>query len=243
MKSYTLNIIFFLFSISIIYAQSVNEVLDLAYKKYSKSESLQFNTEYNLYKTATATDIFQSYVGKVYKKGKATSFMVVNNTEILSTPEISLKVNHGQKAILIANPEGKLSEELDLTQLLLVYDKEGIKDLKTYWEVSLKSKKITTEPYYRIILHISKEYRLLKQVFFYANKLDFSKDYKVSDLSQPRLEIIYSAYNTKKIETKTFSSVKYIKSITPSNIILSKKLEGYELMDKREFSNKIHTKK
>jgi len=223
-------------------AQTFQEIIETTQKQYSSDQPLQFSSVYNLYKTNKKQKLMESYKGNFYKNNSSSFFMQINHADILSTSEVNLRVNHNEKAILVMDPNDKVSQNLDLNQFLVAYEKEGVKDFKTYWEIVLTSKKITTEPYSKIVLQISKNYLLKKQFFYFSNRFDFSKDMKKSDLSQPVLEVVYSKYSTDKTDENKFRINKYI-SISNSNTIkLSQKIKGYELIDRRTLSNKIYKK-
>ena len=223
-------------------AQTIDEIMSAVYDKYMHKEPLQFSTTYNLYKSAESKEILESYKGHFYKNASNDVFMKINTTDILNTDDFRLKISHKERAILVTNPEDKVKKDFNMKGLLLIYDVENIKDNKSFWEIKLKSKKLSTEPYRKIVIHISKDFRLKKQVFYYGSQLDFSKNYKKTDLSQPRLEISYYGYSKGEINENIFNSSVYVIATKSGKIKVSEKFKDYELVDRREISNKVNKK-
>jgi len=222
--------------------QTVDEILLSVHKQYSLNKTLQFRSTYNLYKTITSKDVEESYQGNFYKNVADSYFMKINHTDILNTPKVNLRVNHDEKAILVTNIDDKVSTDFDIKSMLISYDRKLLKDHGTHWEIVLSAKKLSSEPYYKIILHVAKDYLLKKQVFYLANRINFSKDFRKSDLSQPVLEVIYSEYTRNNNTENRFNSSNYINISNSGKITLSDKIKGYELIDERRFSNKINKK-
>ncbi len=213
-------------------AQSVNDILSNVYKQYSAKEALQFDTSYDLYKTFEATAKHQSYTGKFYKNEAHEVYMKIDNTEMLSNKEVNLKISHSEKAILIDFPDLKVSEEYNMSELLKVYKAGDLKDNKTYWEIELLANHIGL-PYTKIILHISKDFLLKKQTFLYADAINFSENFRKSDIHSPRLEVIYSNYSRESIVENKFKTSNFLEFKNNKPLVSSKDLKGYELLDNR----------
>ena len=82
-------------------------------------------------------------------------------------------------------------------------------------------------------------------MFYYANQMNFSRDYKKTDLSKPRLEIMYDHVSSSenKVDKEVFNSTTYAKVNQEGKIVLSQKFKNYELIDRREIYNQINKKK
>ncbi len=231
MKSKIIIIIAFVF-VQNVTSQTIEEVLSNIYAQYSAKEPLQFNMTYNLYKSFSSEKVHQSYNGVYHKNASNAIYMKINETEILNNKEVSIKVSHEDKALLVSNPELNVDGAYDMSKLLEVYKKESFEDKNTYWEIELIAKEVTSE-YSKIRLHISKDYFLQKQVFFYANAINFSKDYKTTDIQTPRLEILYTDYSKKVSDEHKFKTVTFLQIKKGAPVVLSPGLKGYELIDKR----------
>jgi len=213
-------------------SQTVEEVLSNIYKQYSSNESLRFETTYNLYKTFDAKEIHQSYRGVFHKNGDNDIYMKINDTEILNNKEVSIKASHTEKALLLSNPELNVAGDFDMKELLKIYKQNNFEDKQDYWEIELIANEMTL-PHSKIVLHVTKDYLLKKQVFFYSESVNFSKDYKKSDIQTPKLEITYSNYNRDLMDEKLFATSKFLQIKNDKSAVLSSSLKGYELLDKR----------
>jgi len=238
MRKYFLYIIIGLLAHVSMQGQTVDEILLSVHEQYSLNKTLQFKSTYNLYKTKASTDIEESYQGEFYKNKADSYFMKINHTDILSTPQVNLRISHDEKAILVTNPENRVNTDFDIKSMLISYDRKLVKDHGKYWEIILSAKKISSEQYYKIILHVAKDYLLNKQVFYLANRINFSKDFRKSDLSQPVLEVIYKDYTRNDNTENRFNSSNYLNISNSGKITLSNKINGYELIDERSFQIK-----
>lgn len=213
-------------------AQTVKDVLDSIYKQYSVEKPLNFKSKYELYKTYTTNELHQSYNGEFHKNANNDIYIKINNTEILNNKNINIKVSHDEKLALVTNPETNAVGEYDMAELLKIYKANSFKDKESYWEIELLPNEINL-PHSKIILHVRKDYFLKKQIFYYSESVNFSKDFSKTDINRPRLEISYNTYNRvleneKNFKTATFLQIKSNGSISPAS-----RLRNYEVLDKR----------
>jgi hypothetical protein len=214
-------------------AQTAKELLNEVYKKYSKDEPLSFKSYYNLFKTFDSKELYQSYSGIYYKDKEHKVYMKINETEILNNKEVSLKISHEEKAMIVGFPEINVGgAEFDMLALLEIYKSDGVLDKKTHWELTLKANQIGL-PHGKIVLHIGKDYFLKKQIFYYDEVVDFSKDYTKKEIHQPRLEIAYSAYTRDPIKQSTFKTSRFLQINADGSIQSHPDWKHYELIDNR----------
>ncbi len=213
-------------------SQTVEQILSNIYKKYSAAEPLQFQTTYDLYKTHDSKEIQQSYTGVFYKNADNAIYMKINDTEILNNKEVNLKISHKEKALLLAHPESTVAEEFDMSELLKIYKENSFEDKESHWEIELVANEMTL-PHSKIVLYITKDYFLKKQVFYYSEAVNFSKDYKKTDIHTPKLEITYTNYAREILEESTFETLNFLHFNTDKSPVLAANLKGYELLDRR----------
>ncbi|WP_124019465.1 LolA family protein [Flavobacterium hydrophilum] len=234
----SLFIISFLATTVVGHAQTVNEVLQRMGKQYSSAESLQYNSNYTLYKTAESKKIEQSYKGLFCKNSRNEIYMKVDQTEILNSKSINLKINHSEKAILLSDPLQSYFGNFDINPLLDLCTIESFKDFKIYWEIILTPKKYSNLPYSKIVVQISKKYFLQKSVFYYNTAVNFSKDYRSPKSYLPRLEVSNFNFNRKAVNASLFADKTYFDVLSKNKYVPTARLKNYEIIDQRNISNK-----
>ncbi|MNK72549.1 hypothetical protein D3C87_920290 [compost metagenome] len=113
---------------------------------------------------------------------------------------------------------------------------EKCTDMKSFWEITLKTNSFTGLPYSKIIVRVSKTYFIQKQVFYYSAPSNFSKDYRKPDSHYPRLEVTYSNFNRNPVTASVFNTQSYFTS-SGGKIVLSQQLKKYEIVDQRNVAN------
>jgi len=238
-KHYTL-LLYLAFGLHV-FSQTSEEILSKVYETYNNSSYLQFATNYKLYKTVVSETPVEITNGYFYKNKVNAYFMTISTTDILGDELATLKINHSEKAILITPPIIGVPDDFDIRKFLISYTSDKITDNGSYWEIVLKAKQLSQEQFYKIVIHITKDYLLKKQYFYYANQMNFSNDYHKTDLSQPKLEVAYTNYKSDIIDEFIFDSSKFMKFSKNGNIKLSEKYSDYKVLDRRE--NNTHKKK
>lgn len=233
----SLLIISFLTICSIGYGQTVNEVLEQMGKQYSSTQPLQYNSNYALYKSADSKKTEQAYNGFFSKNASNELYMKIDQTEILNSKTINLKISHSEKAIEIAYTMKNYFGNFDIKPLFELCKIESFKDLKTYWEITLVAKKYSTIPYSKIIIQISKKYFLQKSIFYYSTAVNFSKDYRTPKSSYPRLEVTNTNFS-EKAPNPSFFATSYYLTISKNKYVPVDRLKNYEVIDQRNISNK-----
>lgn len=211
-------------------AQTVSEVFKQVAKQYSISKPLQYKTKYVLFKDSESTKAEESYDGKFLKNEGNEIYMKIGDTEIVNLKTAFIKINHTEKAIEISNPVDNYIGDFDIKPLYDLCKIEKFVEYKHYWKIVLLSKSYSSLSYSRIIVEITKDYYLQKQIFYYNTAINFSKDYKNPDPHYPRLEIIYSDLNRNLSNISIFNSNSYFKISDKKQIILAEKLKKYQII-------------
>ncbi|MFD1602335.1 hypothetical protein ACFSJW_18850 [Flavobacterium artemisiae] len=231
-------LISFLAIATIGYSQRVNDVLEKMGKQYSSSQPLQYNSTYSLYTSAESKTIEQTYKGMFIKNSDNDVYMKIDQTEILNSKTINLKISNSEKAIQIADPIKNYFGNFDIKPLLDLCKIESFKDYKTYWEITLTAKNLSNLPYSKIIIQISRKYFLQKSIFYYNTSVNFSKDYRNPKSYYPRLEVINTNFNRKTVNENLFKTKNYFTATGKSKYTLAERLKSYEVIDQRNISNK-----
>lgn len=212
-------------------AQTVTEVFKQLAKQYSLNKPLQYKTNYALYKDFDSKKTEENYSGSFYKNDLNEVYMKIGDSEILNSKTVFLKINHTEKAVEISNPVKNYFGDFDIKPLYDLCKIESFLDYKSYWEITLVSKQYSSLPYSKIIVQISKNYFLQKQIFYYNTAINFSKDYRSPDSHYPRLEITYSNFNRNPVAASLFNTSSYFTKSGKEHILLTEKLKKYEIIN------------
>lgn len=229
----------FLFSI-IGSGQTTADVFAGINKQFTSSKSLQYSTQYNLYKDDKSKIVRQSYKGIFQKSSSNEMYMKIDKTEFLNTNKYNIKISLTEKAMIVSNKQVFTTGDFDINKLLAYCTVGSFKDYKTYWEIVLVNREFSSLEYSKIVLQVYKNYWIKKQIFYYNTQVNFSGDYRKQDYSNPRLEIEYSNHNNKEVNASIFNSSLYFTISKDNKIIPSVKYNSYEVDDNRE--NKINKK-
>lgn len=220
-----------LFNCALAHSQSVSEVFQKLGKQYSIPKPLQYKSSYALYKDFDSKKIEESYNGIFYKNEFNEVYMKIGDSEILNSKKVYLKINHSEKAIQILNPIANYFGDFDMKALLDLCKVEKFLDYKTYWEITMVARPYSSLPYSKIVVQITKNYFLQKQIFYYNTAVNFSKDYRSPDSHYPRLEVTNTNYNRNPVKASIFNSSTYFTISGKKQIILSERLKKYEIID------------
>jgi len=229
------DIIYILFFLSstVLFSQSLDEVLKKVEDKYSTQGNFKVGMRYKLFKGATSDVIVEEYKGLLIIKDKSM-YTKINNTEMISTKAFYIKVNHDEKAMIydLTSNENSIEQQINLELLLDLFDKGKIKDNGAEWECELVAKMFSQVPYSKVILVIKKEdYSLSKQIFYYSSLIDFSKKRGTEDFDIARLEIEYNnILKVSSLDDPFFNKNNYVKVIN-NKIIPIGKYKSYEIIN------------
>lgn len=237
-KKYTIRIVICLIAFSG-YSQKVEEVFKKVAAMQTVPKPLSYTMNYLLYSDHDSKKIVENYKGIFHKSASNETYVKIKDTEMINSKKANLKISHGEKAIVVSDPLNNGATELDVQQIFSLCKVISFKDYKTYWEIQLEPKAYSNLSYSKIILNISKQYFLQKQVFYYNTAVNFSNNYRKSDVHYPRLEVVYEGYNRKPLEVSLFTIGKYYTVTANNTIVLSKAFKKYEVIDQRLTSNTI----
>ncbi|MFH6996032.1 hypothetical protein [Flavobacterium sp. FlaQc-48] len=195
------------------------------------AKPLQYRSNYALYKDFDSKKIEESYMGTFYKNELNEVYMKIGDSEILNSKKVFLKINHAEKAIQILDPVVNYFGDFDMKPLLDLCTIAKFLDYKSYWEITMVAKPYSSLPYSKIVVQITKNYFLQKQIFYYNTAVNFSKDYRSPDAHYPRLEVTNTNYSRNPVKASLFSSSTYFTTSGKKQIVLSGKLKKYEIID------------
>lgn len=217
-------------------AQTTSVILSKVYEQYSSDNELQFDTSYDLFKTHESEQAYQSYTGIFYKNENNDAYIKIKDTEIFNTRKANLKISHLEKMVLVSDPELRATNDFDVSKLLEFYKEEKISDQGDFWKIQLIANQPTL-PYSRIVLHVSKEYLIQKQVFYHSNSMNFSDNFRKSEISTPRLEVSYSNYSQDPLDKNKLDTSLFLDFEESGKIVLKGNVKNYEVLDKRQGLN------
>lgn len=227
----------FIFCSSLGFTQTVEQVLNLVSKEYSKGEYLQYSTKYNLYKNKDAKKTYESY-SSVFKKNKKNEvYQKIDQVEIIWNNSYSLKVNHPDKYMSLSLSQPLATGEISLKDLKEFCKIKSFEKKGNGWELVLEPQIFSSLPYSKVVVSINSKYFIAKQLFYYNTPIDFSNDYRNQNLDYPVLEIINSNFKRETISEAYFNVKKYVTEMK-NGIKVSNEYSDYSLDDLREITIK-----
>jgi len=221
------------------YSQKAEEILKKVTETYGIAKPLSYTMSYSLYKDHDSKKVEENYKGVFHKNAANETYIKIKDSEMINSLKTNVKISHSEKAIVISNPVGNSVADFDMRQISDLCKVISVKDFKIYWEIQLEPKQYSDLSYSKIILNISKDYFLQKQVFYYNTAINFSQNYRTSDTHYPRLEVVYQNHNRKAADGSWFNTGKYYTVSGKNTIVLSQQLKKYEVIDQRIASNII----
>lgn len=219
------------------FTQNVEEVLNLINKEYSKSDFLEFETKYNLYKNKNSKKVHESYLGLFKKNIKNEIYQKIDKVETIWNNHYSLKVNHPDKLMTLSFSQPVATGEINIKELKDFCKIKSFTKIGSGWELILEPQQFSSLPYSKVVITINSSYFITKQLFYYNTIIDFSSDYRKQDLDYPVLEIINSNFNRKSIPESFFNVKKFITD--KNNLIdVTKEYNTYSIDDLREITIK-----
>ncbi|WNM19472.1 hypothetical protein [Flavobacterium capsici] len=227
---------FILFSFQISFSQAekmlrVEEVFSLAEKAVTEDKYVSYETSYKLYLDYEAKEIFEEYKGVFVKKNNI-NYLKIKNTEFVTFTKYALKINHDEKAISINSHQETNTQQnpFSISDYLKSFPEKKIKIEGNNYVCELKPSKISQIMFSKIIVYINKtDYSVVKQKFYYVEKMESNDKNGKLRYSTPRLEITFTRRpKNPELDTKLLKQENYFTE-AKGNIMLSKKLSKYKL--------------
>lgn len=235
----TYLILTFLLAVTV-YGQTASEVLKAANAKFNSPKPLQFQTKYNLYKKHSDKNIYQSYNGFFMKNAANEVYMRIDKTDFLNTNKYNVKISHLEKAMLVSDKQPLSMGDFDIKKFQDLCKIGDFNTYKNFWQITLIPNKFSGLAYSKIVLTINKNYTMSKQEFYHNTSHNFSKDYTKTDLSNPKLEILYTNYSSKLTENQKLNTAYFFATGKNNSIVPTSAFKKYEITDNRTktFKNK-----
>lgn len=202
--------------------ETVESIMVKASEKFASNPYLTYNLKYALYKDNSKKP-FESYTGFLLKRDNIF-YHKIKETEFITFPDFSVKINKDEKAILIGK---KLKNDfpLDLKKYLKAFRSKLLKSDNTTWTCELVPDKISQIMMGKIIMVINKsDYSISKQFLYVLNTLEDGK--KTPDMY---IEIVFSPRTKdKKLDDFLIDQNNYF-SKTGNNIKTAPRFKEYHL--------------
>lgn len=216
-----------------VHAQSNELSVDLLFTKvrqaYESKNNYSLNLKYELFKDSITRKVEEFYTGKFIKNQEGI-YSKVHNTEFIQIEDTYLKINHDEKAMLYKKQvlNNKNNELIDLTVFLNHFEKTKVSLKQDVYICELKSKKISTLPYNKVVAYISaKDFTINKQILYLSQQSAFKNAQGQKVISNPRLEITVNNSNTNT--ANIFSISKYV-TVVGNQVKPSNNLKTYQLI-------------
>lgn len=218
------------------YAQfnDANEILKAYKKTVDKDESYSVNITYKIYKGHNSNTPKEIQTG-VFFKEKDQLYTKLGEVEIINTPNEHLKINHLEKAILVANgiktPD---NFNLDFEELSKYLKAELISSAGNNYTLKfIPNGKITQLPFSKLIIVLNKKtLRIKRQTFYYYSEMNFSKEFRGRDVGKVKLEVLYKNYKFQNLASyKTLFNIGAYYRVVKNEIHPLGRLKDYEIVN------------
>ena len=201
-----LTLVVFIGTVSALWGQDVTTVLEQVRANYTSTQRMEYTATYELFK-AGSEQKQSSYKGYVYKEGNRL-YQKIDQTELVYTPDFSLKVNHKQQSMEVGRGEKMVYSGFDLDQVLGVCQSKSMtKQGKDYRvELVLNAGGIS-----KIRLKVDARYLLQQVDVYYAVLQDFSTERGKTDMAVPHLKITMQDHSKNPAEQlERFTRSRYL---------------------------------
>jgi hypothetical protein len=196
-------------------------------------KNVSYSTKYELYKGHKATKIHSFYTGEVLSQD-GNVYQKIDKTEFIYTEDFSVKINSGEKALVVLAGQTNINPELNLELALKECSSSKLVDKGSYYSIEMTMNPMSSLQCSVIQLRVDKANFTLQQIDVYYSFLqDFSVVYTEQDLNQPHMKIKFTNMNL-NASTKTglFSQSSYY-SIDNRTLKAIGKYATYTLHDNR----------
>lgn len=158
---------------------------------YSKLNSLEINLDYRLYKGFDGTEVIEHYQSRYCRSIEGNTYRKIDNVELISTKNYSLKLDHEEKEAVLSKPTALSLIDVDIKETLKRCADVRIKEVDKGFIVQLIIQAKQDIPYAFIALETDGDYWIDKVTFYYSTQANFSGNYFDQDIDYPRLEVQY----------------------------------------------------
>lgn len=210
--------------------EKVIQILNKTTQTYNKATYISFDTQYTLYKDFVTKKIYESYNGFFVKKN-GTTYLKVKSTEFITFKDCSLKINNEQRGILYSkNSNNEMDSPMAVLSALDGLDSKITEENGQQYVCELRPKKISQLMFHKIVLYINKkDYTLVKQCFYYVEKMESKNDQGKAEYTVPRLEITFRHRNKNEKKDELLVNKNNYFTVKGNTLVFSKKLSAYKL--------------
>lgn len=199
---------------------------------YSSKKAYQIDATYKVYNSLKSEKPSESYKSIIIKNG-SDYYYKIHNTEFIQIGNRSLKMNHDEKALLLAKRQSQTNGlELinNMLSILPYFKSYDVTETDNMIVCKFVAPDITQLPFTKVLIYFNKEdYSMKEQILYLSNAIPYEEKGKIV-YGNPRLEISMSKFKP-YVETGKCKLDSYIKQNKNENI-LSDKYANYQLISK-----------
>lgn len=228
------QIIFALLFSIVSFGQDTLDVIKKIDNVYYGQNFLKFDASYKLFKTKSSKSPVETYQSKFMKNVNNVFHISNKNMVSIENDKYIFQLDMTNKIAAIANSNVKQLSSVFKIQEVSKYGKiTEFKKTNTGWYFCFNVSSKVNITYNKIEIYVNSNYTIQKEILHLRQTVDFSKDYRKSDLKLPVLEVTFSNYSFEKINESFFNLSNYF-TIDKKNVcVLKDKYKGYKLNDLR----------
>lgn len=226
-------IIVLLLSVRHTVAMDVETVLSKLREQYLGTESIEYETQYELFKDHKSNDVHTAYTGYVYRT-KGMMYQRIHTTEFVYGSDYFLKINSDEHLMFWGQKPETLNMEVDLAAVLKECERKTLNETADYYTVTLWLKNGSSVPLSLLKIRVDKtHFRPLQLDLYYSVHQNFSKDYRKQDMQQPHLRIRFDNIRVKPEKKQYLLEFSRYISTEKGMHSPSTKYKDFELIDGR----------
>lgn len=228
------QIIFALLFSIVSFGQDTLDVIKKVDKVYYGQNFLKFDASYKLFKTKSSKSPVETYQSKFMKNVNNVFHISNKNTVSIENDKYVFQLDMINKIAALANSNVKQSSSVFKIQEISKYGKiTEFKKTNNGWYLCFNVSSKANIMYNKIGIYINSNYTIQKEILHLRQAVNFSKDFRKTDMKLPVLEITFSNYSFEKINDSIFNLSNYF-TIDKKNVcVLKDKYKGYKLNDLR----------
>lgn len=212
--------------------KKISDIFSKSKKCYENAVEFKLNTEYKLFPTYKSTVVSEKYTGVVYRKTQ-NMYAKIDKTEFITAGNTNIKIDNESKLMQFDNEGGENTERpYDISNLLSNFEVFELTEDSTNYICTMTGPAITMVPYGKAIIYISKtDYSISRQILYLLTQGTYinSKGKQVNDF--PRLEIIFSGFQTKNIDFGNKFEVSNYITKNKNKTLPSTRYKDYTIID------------
>ncbi len=214
-------------------ADNGQDYLELVRNNYLNLKSASVQLDYTLYKGYTNDSVVQAYSSQ-YRKVNGNTYRQIGGTELINSGDVSLKIDHNQKTMIVSDYTSINYLDFDIEQTLAYCKTVKVTPLGKKNKVVMILKDQSDIPFNKIELELDKNLWISEITMYYSNQINFATSYFDQELDFPKLVVSYHQIDRKWKDKEGILQLENYIISQKNNLQPAQPLQDYQLIDIRK---------